>query len=114
MPLRMLLQNPLMRTLQSRMLNMISGVEVTNCVLCLKIIKRSISYSILEAIPDSDDDESFMDVIRDRFLESDKAEIGELMGFCCFGVLLSRCAFEFLVVRLSCNYWYYKFFIRVC
>lgn len=47
--------------------------------LCLKIIKRSISNSILGAIPDNENAKSFMDAIGEKFIESDKVETGDLM-----------------------------------
>lgn len=47
--------------------------------LCLKIIKRSISDSIISAILDNDNSKIFMDVIGHRFVESDKVESGDLM-----------------------------------
>ncbi|XP_038970576.1 uncharacterized protein LOC120104119 [Phoenix dactylifera] len=47
--------------------------------LCLKIIKRSISNSIMGAIPDNDNAKNFLDAIGQRFVESDKAETGDLM-----------------------------------
>ncbi|CAA2974001.1 Hypothetical predicted protein [Olea europaea subsp. europaea] len=47
--------------------------------LCLKIIKRSISDSILGVISDNENVKSFMDAIGENFVESDKAETGDLM-----------------------------------
>ncbi|XP_018820420.2 uncharacterized protein LOC108990789 [Juglans regia] len=47
--------------------------------LCLKIIKHSISDSIMGAIPDNDNAKQFLGAIGQRFVESDKAEIGDLM-----------------------------------
>ncbi|KAF5459456.1 hypothetical protein F2P56_023399 [Juglans regia] len=47
--------------------------------LCLKIIKRSISDSIMGAIPDSDNAKQFLGAIGQRFVESDKVETGDLM-----------------------------------
>ncbi|XP_035545901.1 uncharacterized protein LOC118348407 [Juglans regia] len=47
--------------------------------LCLKIIKRSISDSIMGAIPDNDNAKQFLGAIGQRFVESNKAETGDLM-----------------------------------
>ncbi|XP_041011466.1 uncharacterized protein LOC121255257 [Juglans microcarpa x Juglans regia] len=47
--------------------------------LCLKIIKRSISDSIMGAIPDNDSAKKFLGAIGQKFVESDKAETGDLM-----------------------------------
>ncbi|XP_035542076.1 uncharacterized protein LOC118344785 [Juglans regia] len=47
--------------------------------LCLKIIKHSISDSIIGAIPDNDNAKQFLGAIGQRFIESDKTETGDLM-----------------------------------
>lgn len=47
--------------------------------LCLKIIKRFISDSIMGAILDNKNAKGFVDAIGLRFVESDKAETGDLM-----------------------------------
>ncbi|KAF8398856.1 hypothetical protein HHK36_014720 [Tetracentron sinense] len=47
--------------------------------LCLKIIKRFILDSIMGAILDNDNAKNFLDAIGQRFVESDKAETGDLM-----------------------------------
>lgn len=47
--------------------------------LCLKIIMRSISDSIMGAISDNENVKGFVDAIGLRFVVSDKAETGDLM-----------------------------------
>ena len=47
--------------------------------LILMIMRRSISDSIFDAIPDNSNTKQFFDVIRKRYVESDKAKAKELM-----------------------------------